>query len=237
MDTRRTIGNGPGKSGAVGSRSSLPRRLRETVSVLLVGLSLSTIAVHAQDATWLPAPGSGNWNTGANWLPATIPTGTASFFASSTTTITFSPGITTVGALEFNPLAPAYTFNLTGVGLVINGTGIVNNSSNAPTFANAGVRTSLSFNGSSTAGNATIIAITGALVTNFNQSSTAGNATIFDRNGSNVVFADTSKAGNATIFTDSGSFVFFKAGSTGGQARLITDAGGTVDLSLLTSPG
>jgi hypothetical protein len=132
MDTRRTIGNVPGNSGAVDSRSSLPRRLRETVSVLLVGLSLGTVAVHAQDATWLGLPVSGNWDAAANWSGAQIPTVTAMFGPSLITTITFSSATTTIGTLQFNLSPSQYFFNPTGVSFVINGAGIINNSLISP---------------------------------------------------------------------------------------------------------
>jgi hypothetical protein len=237
IDPRRTIGKASVNSRSVDSRRSLRRILRDTVSVLFVGVSLGSVGLHAQDAIWLAAPGSGVWNTAANWSPNTVPTGSASFGASNTTTITFSDQNTAVGTLQFNALAPAYTFNLTANSFAINGAGIINNSSNAPTFADVGVDTEISFNGASTAGNAIMIANSERLFTNFNQSSTAGNATIFASNGGNVEFFGQSTAGNATIFTSDGSVTYFQAGSTGGQAQLITGAGGTVDLSHLTSPG
>jgi hypothetical protein len=81
----------------------------------------------AQNATWLLNPGSGDFDT-ATWTPATVP-GTAIFGASNTTTITFSRG-TFGGALQFNAGAPAYSFDISSSFLVINGTGILNNSSN-----------------------------------------------------------------------------------------------------------
>ena len=93
---------------------------------------------HAQDATWLPNPGSNNFNTASNWTPATVPTGTAFFGTSNTTSIAFQSFTTTsVGTLQFNPGAPAYSFtteNGFSTSISITGTGIVNNSSNAPTF-------------------------------------------------------------------------------------------------------
>ena len=55
----------------------------------------------AQDATWLGSPGTADFNTGANWGPGTVPTGTAFFGASDTTALSFSAD-TTVGGLTFN---------------------------------------------------------------------------------------------------------------------------------------
>ena len=64
------------------------RRLRAallTSSALALAWMLPATPSHAQDATWLANPGSGDFNTGANWTPATVPTGTAFFGTSSTT--------------------------------------------------------------------------------------------------------------------------------------------------------
>src|SRR5258705_1193833 len=72
---------------AQASRSYVSRMLRDGVLGLLVGVCLGTVAAHAQDATWLATPGSGVWNTAANWTPATVPTGIATFAGSNTTTI------------------------------------------------------------------------------------------------------------------------------------------------------
>ena len=111
----------------------------------------------AQDATWSTAPGSSDFNTAANWTPATVPTGTAFFGASTITGLTFNPGaVNSLGGFTFNPGAPAYSFTLTSAStLTFTGAGIVNNSSNAPSFF---VPTSsrLTFANSSTAGNAII---------------------------------------------------------------------------------
>lgn len=100
-------------------------------------------SAHAQDATWLASPGTSDFNTGANWSSATVPTGTAPFGASNTTTIGLSTSAT-LGGLTFEAGAPAYTFNATN-GLVLNGAGIVNNSSNASTLTAQGFPDRCSF--------------------------------------------------------------------------------------------
>src|SRR4051812_5246992 len=76
---------------------------------LIMALSLGPTAAIAQDASWKSNPVSGDFNTGANWTPATVPDGTASFGASNTTSLTLSAA-TTIGAFQFNPGAPSYTF-------------------------------------------------------------------------------------------------------------------------------
>jgi hypothetical protein len=139
---------------------------------------LAALPARAQDATWLVNPGSGNFNTAANWMPPTVPTGTAFFGASNTTSIAFQAFTTTsVGTLQFNPGAPAYSFtteNGFSTSISITGTGIVNNSSNAPTFI-IGNQANIFFRNASTAGNAIIITTAGGL-TGFVDSATGGNA-------------------------------------------------------------
>src|SRR6476646_1255146 len=48
------------------------------IAALLAGVSLSAVSAHAQDAIW-NLNGTGDFNTSANWTPATVPTGTAIF--------------------------------------------------------------------------------------------------------------------------------------------------------------
>src|SRR6266446_8870223 len=132
---------------------------------------LAALPAHAQDATWLLNPGSGNFNTAANWTPATVPTGTAFFGPSSQNNVSISSAITTVGGWTFNSGAPAYTFvnsivlSFTGAGIINGGSATINN--------NFGV---LDFHNTSTAGSATINN-SGGLV-RFFDSSTAGTAAI-----------------------------------------------------------
>jgi len=102
-------------------RSCISRIPPDRVLVLITYICLGTVAAHAQNATWLLNPGTGDWNTAANCTPATVPTGTATFGASNTTTITIS-STTVVGTLQFNAGAPAYTFNVSAI-LLVNGTG------------------------------------------------------------------------------------------------------------------
>ena len=129
-------------------------------AAVFVALFATNVAAQAQNAMWSATPGSNIWDTAANWSPATVPTGTASFGPSNTTTIQFLPTAgTSIGTLQFNPGAPAYTFTdfppfFTSVR--ITGRGIVNESSNPPTFI-VGNQENLLFLNASTAGNAIII--------------------------------------------------------------------------------
>ena len=139
---------------------------------------LAAMPARAQDATWSTTPGSNIFNTATNWIPAVVPTNTAIFGASNTTSIFFQPFTTTsIGTLQFNPDAPAYIFATSPsifTSINITGAGIVNNSSNAPTFI-VGNQANLSFRNASTAGNTTIITNPGG-ITIFADSATGGNA-------------------------------------------------------------
>ena len=203
-------------------------------AALLGSVSLGALAmlgpnpVHAQDATWTGSADS-NWNNDINWSPAGAPAGTATFSAAPTTSLTFSSSFTTIDTLQFTTTAPAYSYNLFGQALVIGGAGVLNSSSNAPTFNAFGL---LEFDNAATAGNAIINNTPGA--TTFTGTSTAANATITNSFGGLVSFTDNSTAGSALITTNLGSLAQFFANSTGGNAQFIT--AGTVDFSGTTGP-
>src|SRR5262249_50236031 len=115
---------------------ALPLFLR---ALLCSGALLLTAitTLHAGSASWILNPGSNDWNTAANWTPATVPNGpsdTATFGASNTTDVSCSAG-TEISALNFNADASAFTFTPTpSVLLNISGTGITNNSTAIQTF-------------------------------------------------------------------------------------------------------
>src|SRR5271157_4463189 len=241
------------------------RMLFADMLVRFVAVFICTVVAHAQNATWLLNPGSGDFSTAANWAPAAVPTGTATFGVSNTTTITFSANNTSVGTLQFNAGAPTYNFTVNQLlTLTINGNGIVNDSSNLPrldvegfvpaagavlladvsfssgTAGNAAITTNVAgftaFANTSTAGNAAITT-NSAGFTAFANTSTAGNAAITTNSSGGTVFANASTAGNATITTNSDGITEFRDTSTGGSARFITNAGGIFDVSQLTSGG
>ena len=190
------------------------RRARLTVFVG-AGLLVAAPAV-AQNATWLATPGSNDFNTGTNWSTTSVPTGTAFFGASSTTAFSLSSD-TSLGSLQFNAGAPAYAFDLGGFNLTLTGAGIVNNSSNGPTF-----NTGLSFLNASTAGNAIIVNTSvnnGFVSTQFYDSSSAVNASITNNNLAGTVFSNTSTAANATIDNSFG-ITEFQDSSTAANATI-----------------
>src|SRR5258708_7382079 len=208
------------------------RRLR---AVLLAFSALCVVAAPAlaQDATWLAAPGSGNFNTAANWTPATVPAGTASFGLSSTTGLSFSAN-TAIGGWTFNPGASASTFthgqtvtfntaSPAGSANIANSNGLIFNATS--TAGSAGITNSLNLNFyyNSTAGSA---GITNISTMGFHNDSTAGSATI--TNNSTLAFNDASAAGSAAITNN--LFLRFSGTSTAGNATIANNI--SLDFSL-----
>jgi len=74
-------------------------------------LLLAALPAAAQNATW-NLNGSGDFNTGGNWTPGTVPTGTAFFGASNQNNVSFSAINTTIGGWTFNAGASNYTFTI-----------------------------------------------------------------------------------------------------------------------------
>jgi autotransporter-associated beta strand protein len=193
------------------------------LAALLAGTCLSAVAAHAQDATWVGA--TGNWQDSANWSPATVPLGTATFGATGAPVIDFAAQpLTTIGTMVFGSGAQPYVFFLCGCEeLRFTAGGIVNSSADAPTFNSAG---RLVFTNASTAANAVIN--NDRFLEFFNQS-TAGAAAITNLSGSGVVrFFDSANAGAATIVNDNGVVRFFNS-SNAGTATITNNIAGAVD--------
>jgi outer membrane autotransporter protein len=213
-------------------------------AALAAGVALAAAPAIAQDATWQtiptvpgPAfpPGAFDFNAPANWTPATVPTGTASFGATTGPSISFSALNTTINTLQFNGGAPAYTLTLVEQcpgscsvqTLNVIGPGVINNSSNTPTFVLTLFGT-LNFQNSSTAGKSNIVMTDGIL--NFQNSSNAGNAVITmpdDMHPGHLTFSNTSSAGNANITNNSvtglGLPLLFLDASTAGNATIVNN--------------
>ncbi|AEH90458.1 autotransporter domain-containing protein [Mesorhizobium opportunistum] len=181
-------------------------------TALALALTLpATGPARAQDATWQVNPGSDDFFDANNWTPGSVPTGTATFGASNTTTLTLgSSGSFDGWTLDAG--ASNYTFSLTA-GQVFTGTGITINGGSA-TISNY---STLNFSGASTAGNA---AITNNYDLRFYDTSTAGSATITNNNF--LHFNDTSTAGSATITNN--NYLSFSSSSTSGNATITNNS-------------
>jgi outer membrane autotransporter protein len=210
------------QSTARAGKDHLPNRMRVLASsaAIVSTFALGAIMVpqpgHAQDATWTTAPASGDWNTAANWNPNGVPTGTATFGASSNTAIGTNGRDVQLGTMKFNSDAPGYTFFATASNLLLGGQGIVNSSSSSPIFKVGGDDPR-------------------AASIQFENASKAGNAVITSNAHGFILFIDNSTADHATIVT--GGFTQFFNNATGGDARFITNAGGQLDISPLRSDG
>src|SRR5436190_21716473 len=147
--------------------SALPRIIKTTFNaglLLVIALLLGLQTTQAGSAMWNLNPASGDWNTAANWTPATVPNGpadTAQFAVSNTTGISIS-GPTEVNGIQFNPGASAFTITAAPMlTLTISGVGITNNSGTTQTFVTtvdgAGNHGTINFSNSATAGNATLL--------------------------------------------------------------------------------
>jgi len=150
----------------------------------LLASSALIAAPAAAQSTWT-GPGN-DWNTAANWSLG-VPAGTATFAGANPVTLTFSELNTSIGTMQFDAGAPAYTFNIVAQNLALTGLGVVDNSASPPVF---------SVNG-------------GSLVF---QNGTAVNSTIGSTN-SLVAFTGTSDGGTARIIQN-GSFGFDISGLT-----------------------
>ncbi|MBX9644957.1 MAG: autotransporter domain-containing protein [Novosphingobium sp.] len=218
-------------------KKSLPRLGGPALIALLSATALTPMAAFGQNGTWLSSPGSSDFNTVSNWSSGSVPTGTATFGSSTTTNLTLSNGVT-LGAFQFNAGAPAYTFNIGTLAINFTGTGIVNNSSNAPTFTVNSVGLSggtLTFNGSGTsAGNAIIVNSGGnsGSTVYFNAGSTAGNATIVNNGaGANTRFVRAS-LGDATIIASNGGSANISDATSGNATTIANSGGGNINFQM-----
>ena len=208
----------------------LSRTLRAAL-LASAALVASAGAAVAADATW-NLNGTGDFNTAANWTPATVPTGTAFFGVSNLPTVVL--GRHTRSEAGHSTPGPRPTLSPTIGCSIFNGAGIVINGGSASISNNF----ILNFNGTSTAGSATIANNFGA---DFPSTSTAGSAAITN-NGTlrfndnqhgrqrqhhqqrrNLNFSDNSTAGSATI-SNNWHTCNFNNTSTAGNAN-ITNSG------------
>src|SRR5476649_1159474 len=114
-------------------------KTNHTLTAMLCALLFTFVVpqIHAGSATWLAAPGSGDWNTATNWTPATVPNANAdvaTFATSGTTGVSVSAN-TTITEIVFNPVASAFTIStLVNGPLNVIGAGITNNSGITQSF-------------------------------------------------------------------------------------------------------
>ena len=146
-----------------------------------------------QEATMNLNPTSGDWNTAANWTPATVPNGpndVATFATSNSTTVSLSAE-TEVDSIVFASGASAFTIEPPSPFLELNvkGAGVINDSGISQNFV-VGPTAFLNFYGTASAGSGII----------YTESGSVG--------GSAIAFSDSSSAGNSTFMVPTGYMVF-----------------------------
>src|SRR5205823_12717341 len=172
-------------------------------------------AAFAGSATWKANPGSGTWNTAANWTPATVPNGAAdtATFAFSNIRGVFFVADTEVNGIVFNAGASPFKLINQAPTVTISGKGITNNAGVVQNFTPGPGQ--IIFTNSATAGSLTSFTNTGAIA--FAGSSSAGNATF--SNDGELTFLNTSTAGDATFINEDGKV------SGAGGAIIASDTG------------
>ncbi len=181
--------------------------------------------------TWLDNPASGNWNSAANWSPATVPNGsgaTATFSASKTTSVSIS-GSTQVGSIVFSSTATVpYTITVDPtVSLTVSGAGILNNSGTTQNFVAA----------VNSAGQAAAILFTGTGYADSAVNFTIDGATAAGAAGATLVFTASTYLNAATITTNAGTgggngaVTSFTGMAQGDYAAAVTNGNGVFDIS------
>lgn len=211
-------------------------------SILTSSFLLDT---YAGSATWNLNPTSGDWNTAANWTPATVPNGRsdqATFGPSSVTAVSLSSGVL-LNALTFTSDAPAYAITVPkAVQLKIGGHGVVNDShetQNIFVSETANVR----FFGTGKLDERVTLTNLGSAVsgpaghTQFLDQTGAGEATIINAPSTNYLavttFQDHSTADRATIINQgglsgnqfTGGFTQFREKATAAASIITNQAG------------
>jgi autotransporter-associated beta strand protein len=193
--------------------------MNKSIGLLTAGLGfiLGFSSAVAGSATWLANPGSGDWNTAANWTPGGPPNGpgdTATFESSTVSNLWLS-ATTRVNGITFNG-NPGISYTISGSTLIIGGSGITNHSGITQHFV---ANPEIFFVNGASAGFSTVFTIDGDSAatsggeTAFYGSSTAGQGT-FTVNGSTsshgwgglISFNDSSSADNATITLNGSAF-------------------------------
>jgi hypothetical protein len=124
------------KATDVADRSALVAgRVCGVCAAALVGsICLSAAPAIAIDGTWTGTTNT-DWNTDTNWSPGPTPNNTASFANNGAPTSVSIGNLTSINTIQFLAGAPTYSFTfLNGPIFNINGSGIINNSSNVPIF-------------------------------------------------------------------------------------------------------
>src|ERR1044072_9493290 len=204
---------------------------RSVPACILLTFVLTHLAL-ADSATWKTNSSSGDWNTAANWTPATVPNGpsdTATFNQSNTQSVLVSASVE-VSDIVFAAGGDGFTITASpsNVGVTLSGAGIVNNSGITQNFVADALRAgrgTIQFLNNATAADGVFV-VKGDV--RFLTNATAGNASFTVANSNPragllpglVGFSDSASAADAS-FTVSGSHL---SGRAGGQGFFENDA-------------
>jgi hypothetical protein len=216
---------------------------------LMLAIALTVQVVCAGSATWNVNPANNDWNTAANWTPATVPNApsdVATFNSSSVNSI-FITTDTALNQITFDFNASPYVINVSN--LTFN-SGILNNSHVTQTFVVSG---RLRFDGSSAADNVEIHNLGASTsggqagTTEFasftqlseaniiNEGGTgpgaAGGSTLIDGQHTGFYTFATLTANGGSNGGLGGTVIFTSTGFLGEPCRLIANPGGTFDFS------
>lgn len=168
--------------------SRKPRARRASLALASAALLALVNQAHADSATWLAAPGNGNWAEAANWVGGIAPGATsgttsadiATFLTSSTLAITVDSG-RNIGGITFNA---NNTYTLTGGPLLLSNGGTIQTTANS---ASQNINTAIQLQGdggtytftASTPGTSRLTTFGGAI----SGTSTTGNTSVLTLNG------------------------------------------------------
>jgi autotransporter-associated beta strand protein len=222
-------------------------------AVLLACSGVLPTCAYAGSANWKPHPTSGDWNTAANWRPATVPNGPydTAIFGTSDTTDVFLSSATEVNDIIFKPGAIAFTIAANyPPTLVISGIGVVNNSGATQNFVTTAApfdTSGISFRNKATAGTNTVFTVTNYGVSYgtmafYDEASAASGTFIIEgadqfEDGAPVLsFYQDSTAANG-IFTNTGTAGYQGQGGVTWFMDNSTAANGTITNKADTAPG
>ncbi len=220
----------------------------------------ATAPAIAVDATWSDSPSSTSFQDGVNWIGGSVPTGTATFGASSGTHVQSFAAVSMAG-WTFTADNPGYVLQFfgdstfTGAGIEIVAGNVVTQAFSTMRFANssrsAGTIQSFSvleFVNSSTASGQIFnfgamnfrdtSSVSNAQITNFGTLAFDTTGTLSDITISNVYggisFANSSNAGNAFIYNYDNTITSFNNSSSAGSATIINGNGWSGTTATLT---
>src|SRR5450432_611610 len=219
-----------------GAVARFSQRIFASVFLPAISFCLTIHNLSAGNATWKVTPASGDWNTAANWTPATVPNGPADIatFAVSNTTDVSTSANTEVNSIAFNPGASEFAVSVgLATELTISGVGIVNNSGVAQELITpvdaAGNQGDIQFFNSATAGTGNVFTIAGSFTgylggyINFWDTTTAGDNTFTLGGGVSGVSAAGGRVGILGNSTAGDSTFIVEGGGSGAGTQAVID--------------